>query len=59
MEHFGHFGAMMIFALLLSAATACLTQRTARARIQYAALSFGLLMIIGVAVAWLMYPFSK
>ena len=50
---------MSLFALLLSAAIAGLTQRTTRERVKFAAISFALFVGIGVAVAWLLFPFSK
>jgi hypothetical protein len=55
----GHFAAMMIFALLVSVALACLGKQTLAARIKYALWSFALFVTIGVGIAWLMYPFSR
>ena len=54
-----HFASMALFALLLSAATAGLTQHTTGERIKYAAITFALFMVIGVAIAWLLFPFSR
>jgi hypothetical protein len=54
-----HFGAMMLFALLVSAAFACSGHRTLAMRIKYALLCFLLFLAIGVGIAWLMYPFSR
>ena len=54
-----HFAAMLLFALLASMALACLVQRTSAGRIRYAAKSFLLFILIGVGIAWLMYPFSR
>lgn len=54
-----HFTAMTIFALLVSVALACLGKQTLAARIKYALWSLALFLIIGVGIAWLMYPFSR
>jgi hypothetical protein len=54
-----HFGIMLLFALLVSMALACLTQRTASNWIKYALWSFALFVVISVSVAWLMYPISR
>jgi hypothetical protein len=59
MTPLNHFRAMIIFALLISIATAGLTQRTTRGRIRHAGISFALFVVIGLAIAWLMFPFSK
>ncbi|MFZ3217847.1 MAG: hypothetical protein WA192_17435 [Candidatus Acidiferrales bacterium] len=55
----GHFGAMLLFALLVSLALACLTQRTASGGVKYVLWSFALFVLVGVGVAWLMYPLSR
>jgi hypothetical protein len=54
-----HFGIMLLFALLVSMALACLTQRTAPNWIKYTLWSFALFVVISVSVAWLMYPISR
>jgi hypothetical protein len=54
-----HFGAMLLFALLVSVALACLTQRTASGWIKYTLLSLTLFVAISVGVAWMMYPISR
>jgi hypothetical protein len=54
-----HFGAMLLFALLVSMVFACLTQRTSAGGVKYALWSFALFVVIGVGVAWLMYPISR
>ena len=50
---------MIIFALCVSVSFACLGRQSIKGRIKYAVLSFALFMVIGVGIAWLMYPFSK
>ncbi|MGB0036878.1 MAG: hypothetical protein WBP79_15520 [Candidatus Acidiferrales bacterium] len=54
-----HFSSLLIFAGLVSAALACLTQRTTIERMKYAVWSFVRFVVIGVAIAWLIYPFSR
>lgn len=54
-----HFATMLLFALFVSIALACLTQRSASTWIKYTLLSFTLFIVISVAVAWLMYPISR
>jgi cytochrome bd-type quinol oxidase subunit 2 len=56
--HLSHFAAMLLFALLVSVALACVTRRTTRERIRYAAWSFAMFALVSVGIAWLMYPFS-
>ena len=56
---FSHFGSMVAFALLVSIALGCFAQRTAQGRVRYAAWSFVLFVGVALAIAWLMYPFSK
>jgi len=57
--HLTHFWAMVLFALLVSVAFACLGRQTVGRRIKYAVWSFLLFLAIGVGIAWLMYPFSR
>jgi hypothetical protein len=45
--------------LLVSIALGTLARRDARGSIQYAAWSFALFVGVGLAIAWLMYPFSR
>jgi hypothetical protein len=54
-----HFGAMLLFALLVSLVLACLTQRSSSGGVKYALWSFALFVLVGVGVAWLMYPMSR
>jgi hypothetical protein len=49
---------MTLFALLVSVALGCLAQRTTAGRIKYTVRTFALFLLIGVGIAWLMYPFS-
>ena len=54
-----HFAAMVVFALLIATAFAALGQRNGLERLRYAIWSFALFILIGVGIAWLMYPFSR
>jgi hypothetical protein len=57
--HLSHFAAMVIFALCVSVAFACLGRMTLARRIKFALWSLALFVVIGVGIAWLMYPFSR
>jgi len=54
-----HFATMLLFALLISVAFAALGQRRGLERFRYAVWCFALFMLVGVGIAWLMYPFSR
>jgi glucan phosphoethanolaminetransferase (alkaline phosphatase superfamily) len=55
-----HFASMLLFALFVSLALACVVpRRSAMERLKYAAWSFFLFLAIGVGIAWLMYPLSR
>ena len=54
-----HFTAMAAFALLVSVALGCLSQQTTKGRATYAAWTFVLFIGAALAIAWLMYPFSR
>lgn len=57
--HPSHFVAMVAFAVCVSVAFAALGRRSATGRIKYMLWSLALFLVIGVGIAWLMYPFSK
>lgn len=50
---------MVIFALLVSVAFACIGHRSFATRIKYALFAFLLFLVIGVGIAWLMFPLSR
>jgi hypothetical protein len=54
-----HLGAMLLFALLVSLALACLSQRTRAGGVKYVLWCFALFVLVGVGVAWLLYPISR
>ncbi|MGA9885228.1 MAG: hypothetical protein WBQ34_16055 [Candidatus Acidiferrales bacterium] len=57
--HVNHFGAMVLFAVLVSVGLASLGRQTMVGRIRYAVWSLALFLIIAIGVAWLMFPFSR
>jgi len=50
---------MVVFALLVSIVLAGLARRTAAERIRYALWTLLAFLLVGVGIAWLMYPFSR
>lgn len=54
-----HFQAMLLFAVVVSAAFAFLTKRTAGERLRYALLAFLAFMGVALVVGWLMFPLSR
>jgi hypothetical protein len=54
-----HFGALLIFALLVSVAIGFLARLTTRGRLRYALWSFAMFVIVSICIAWLMYPISR
>jgi ABC-type Mn2+/Zn2+ transport system permease subunit len=57
--HFSHFQSLLLFALIISLAFGTLGRRKPIERVKYAAWSFAMFVLVGVALGWLMYPFSK
>jgi len=57
--HLNHLFAMMLFAVLVSAGLACLGRRTKAERLKYALRLLALFVVVGVGIAWLMYPLSR
>jgi len=54
-----HFQSLLVFALCVSVVLACLTKRGTAGRMKSALWSFFLFIAVGIALAWLMYPFSR
>ncbi len=59
LTHLHHFSAMLLFAGLISIAVGFLARSTTKRRIQYAVWTFLMFVVVGVAVAWIMYPLSR
>ncbi len=56
---FSHFQALLLFALIISLAFGTLGRRKPIERLKYAAWSFAMFLLVGIALGWLMYPFSR
>lgn len=54
-----HFQAMLLFALVISVAFGFLGRRKPIERVKSIVWSLLLFLLVGVGVAWAMYPFSK
>ncbi len=54
-----HFQAMLLFAFVISLAFAFLTKRKLAERVRYGLWAFLAFLLVGVAIAWLMYPLSR
>ncbi len=54
-----HFQALLLFALVISVAFACLSKPALSERVKYAIWSFLAFLLIAIAIGWLMYPFSQ
>ena len=57
--HFSHFQSLLLFALIISLAFGTLGRRNPIERVKYAAWSFAMFVLVGIALGWLMYPFSR
>jgi hypothetical protein len=57
--HFSHLQALLLFALLISLAFGTLGRRKPIERVKYAAWSFAMFLLVGIALGWLMFPFSR
>jgi heme A synthase len=54
-----HLQAMLLFALVVSVAFACLTKRTVADRLRYTLWAFLAFVAVAVVVGWIMYPASR
>jgi hypothetical protein len=54
-----HFPALLLFALIVSAAFAFLSKHTPRERLRYACWSFLAFLLIALVIAWIMFPFPR
>lgn len=57
--HFSHVQSLLLFALIISLAFGTLGRRNPIERVKYAAWSFAMFVLVGIALGWLMYPFSR
>jgi len=56
---FTHFQAFLFFAVVISVAFGFLGRRKPKDRIKYIVWSFLLFLVVGIGIAWAMYPFSR
>jgi cytochrome bd-type quinol oxidase subunit 2 len=54
-----HFPAMLLFALVVSAAFAVISRRGWKEQVKYALWCFLLFVLVGVGIGWAMYPISR
>lgn len=54
-----HIQAFLLFATVISVAFGFLGRRQPKDRVKYILWSFFLFLVVGVAIAWAMYPFSR
>lgn len=54
-----HFQAMVLFALIISVAFGFLSRRRPLDRVKYIIWSLFLFILVGVAIGWAMYPFTR
>jgi putative Mn2+ efflux pump MntP len=57
--HLSHFQAMVLFALVISVSFGFLSRRPPMERLKYILWSFGLFLLIGIGIGWVVYPFSR
>jgi NhaP-type Na+/H+ or K+/H+ antiporter len=56
---FSHFQSMVLFALIISVAFGFLSRRRPIDRVKYIVWSLFLFLLVGVAIGWAMYPFTR
>ena len=54
-----HFQSMVVFALVISISFAFLSKRRIKDRVLYFLWTFMMFLLIGVAIGWGMFPFSR
>jgi hypothetical protein len=54
-----HWQAFLLFAAVISMAFGFLGRRQPKDRVRYILWSFFLFLIVGIGIAWAMYPFSR
>ena len=57
--NFSHFQAFLFFAAVISVAFGFLGRRQPKDRVKYILWSFLLFLVVGIGIAWAMYPFSR
>jgi len=54
-----HFGALLFFAIVVSATFAFLSKRGMVERAKYTAWAFLAFLLVAIGIGWLLYPFSQ
>jgi NhaP-type Na+/H+ or K+/H+ antiporter len=54
-----HLQAMVLFALIISVAFGFLSRRRPIDRVKYIVWSLFMFLLVGVAIGWAMYPFTR
>lgn len=54
-----HFQAFLLFAAVMSVAFGFLGRRQPKERLKYILWSCFLFLLVGIGIAWVMYPFSR
>jgi len=54
-----HFQALLLFAFVVSVALGVLSRRAPKEQFKYALRSLFWFLLIGIGIAWVMYPFSR
>jgi hypothetical protein len=54
-----HIQAFLLFAVVISLAFGFLGRRRPNDRVKYILWSFFLFLVVGIGIAWAMYPFSR
>jgi hypothetical protein len=54
-----HWQAFLFFAAVISVAFGFLGRRQPKDRVKYILWSFFLFLVVGIGIAWAMYPFSR
>lgn len=54
-----HIQAFLLFAAVISVAFGFLGRRQPKDRVKYILWSFFLFLVVGIGIAWAMYPFSR
>jgi hypothetical protein len=54
-----HFQAFLLFAAVISVAFGFLGRRNPSDRVKYILWSFFLFLLVGIGIAWAMFPFSR
>jgi NhaP-type Na+/H+ or K+/H+ antiporter len=57
--NWNHFMALVSFALIISIAFAFLSKRGLKNRVLYFLWTFAMFLLVGVAIGWVMFPFSR